>query len=428
MRFIADLHVHSHYSRATSPDMCPEGIWKWAQLKGINVIGTGDFTHPQWIKELKKKLDPSGKGLFTLKKKYTTDDVPGSCKADVSFILSAEISSIYSKNGKTRKVHSVILAPDFAAAERLNRTLSKIGNIKSDGRPILGLDAKKLLQITLDASPDAMLIPAHVWTPHFSVLGAASGFDSLEECYEELTPHIHAVETGLSSDPLMNWRISGLDRITLVSNSDAHSAAKIGREANILDTEITYAAMMKAIKTRKGFVGTIEFFPEQGKYHYDGHRDCGVSLTPKETIRHNYLCPSCGRKLTVGVMHRVEKLADREEGFKLAGAPFFSSIIPLPEIIAEGLECGVNTKKVNALYLPLLERLGNEFKILLDAPLDDIERASSRLIREAVVRMRAGNVHISPGYDGEYGKVKIFEDEERKTLLPRINTDLHGLK
>ncbi len=284
MKFIADLHVHSHYSRATSPDMCPEGIWKWAQLKGINVIGTGDFTHPQWIKELKEKLAPAGNGLFTLKKKYRTDDVPGSCKADVSFILSAEISSIYSKNGKTRKVHSIILAPDFAAAERLNRALSKIGNLKSDGRPILGLDAKKLLQITLDASPDAMLIPAHAWTPHFSVLGAASGFDSLEECYEELTPHIHAIETGLSSDPLMNWRLSALDTVTLVSNSDAHSAAKIGREANILDTDITYDAMMKAIKTRKGFLGTIEFFPEQGKYHYDGHRDCGVSLTPKETI------------------------------------------------------------------------------------------------------------------------------------------------
>jgi uncharacterized protein (TIGR00375 family) len=419
MRFIADLHVHSHYSRATSPDMCPEGIWKWAQLKGINVIGTGDFTHPQWIKELKKKLDPAGNGLFTLRKKYTTRDVPGTCKADVSFILSAEVSGIYSKNGKTRKVHSVILMPDIAAAERLNLVLSKIGNLKSDGRPILGLDAKKLLRITLDVSPEAMLIPAHIWTPHFSVLGAASGFDSLEECYEELTPHIHAVETGLSSDPPMNWRISALDAITLVSNSDAHSAAKIGREANILDTDIAYAAMMQAIKTRKGFLGTIEFFPEQGKYHYDGHRECGVSLTPKETIRNNYLCPACGRKATVGVMHRVERLADRKEGFKLAGAPSFASIIPLPEIIAEGLECGVNTKKVNAVYLPLLDRLGNEFKILLDSPLDDIERASSPLIREAIARMRAGNVHISPGYDGEFGKVKIFEDRERKRFSSR---------
>jgi uncharacterized protein (TIGR00375 family) len=419
MRFIADLHVHSHYSRATSPDMCPEGIWKWAQLKGITVIGTGDFTHPQWIKELKEKLDPLGNGLFTLKKKYWTDDVPESCQAEVSFILSAEVSSIYSKNGKTRKVHSIILAPEFASAERLNLALSKIGNLKSDGRPILGLDAKKLLQITLDVSPDAMIIPAHAWTPHFSVLGAASGFDSLQECYEELTPHIYAIETGLSSDPLMNRRLSALDAITLVSNSDAHSASKIGREANILDTDLTYAAMMQAIKTRKGFLGTIEFFPEQGKYHYDGHRDCGVSLTPKETIHHHYLCPACGRKVTVGVMHRVEKLADREEGFRIAGAPSFASIIPLPEIIAEGLECGVNTKKVNALYLPMLERLGNELKILLDAPLDDIERAGTALIREAISRMRAGDVHIAPGYDGEFGQVKIFEDRERKKYSSR---------
>jgi len=397
--------------------MCPEGIWKWAQLKGITVIGAGDFTHPEWIKELKKKLDPLGNGLFGIKKKYWTDDVPESCGADVSFILSAEVSSIYSKNGRTRKVHSIILAPDFASAERLNLALSRIGNLKSDGRPILGLDAKKLLQITLDVSPEAMLIPAHAWTPHFSVLGAASGFDSLQECYEELTPQIHAIETGLSSDPLMNWRLSALDAITLVSNSDAHSASKIGREANIFETDRTYAAMMRAIKTRKGFLGTIEFFPEQGKYHYDGHRDCGVGLTPKETIRHNYLCPACGKKVTVGVMHRVEKLADREEGFRLAGAPSFASIIPLPELIAEGLECGVNTKKVNALYLPMLERLGNEFKILLDAPLEDIESAGTALIREAVSRMRAGNVHIAPGYDGEFGKVKIFEAGERKNII-----------
>ena len=420
MRFIADLHVHSHYSRATSPDMSPEGIWKWAQLKGITVIGTGDFTHPQWLKELKQKLEPAGNGLFTLRKKYWTGEVPGSCKADVYFILSAEISCIYGKNGKTRKVHSVILAPDFAAAERLNRTLTRIGNLKSDGRPILGLDAKKLLQLTLDASPSNLYIPAHAWTPHFSVLGAASGFDSLIECYEELTPNIYAIETGLSSDPLMNWRLSSLDTITLVSNSDAHSAAKIGREANVFSTELSYAGMLSAIRTKKGFMGTIEFFPEEGKYHYDGHRDCGVSLTPKETIKYNDLCPVCNKKLTIGVMHRVEKLADREPGFKPKNAPSFSSIIPLPDIIAEGLQCGVNTKKVRALYFPLLEQLGNEFKVLLQSPLDDIERAGTVLIREAVARMRAGTVHIVPGYDGEYGKVRIFEDAERNKIIKRM--------
>jgi len=423
MRFIADLHVHSHYSRATSKDMSPEGIARWAQLKGITVIGTGDFTHPQWLKELKKKLEPVGNGLFTLRKKYRTDDVPESCKADVFFILSAEISCIYSKNGKTRKVHSVMLAPDFAAAERLNLLLTKIGNLKSDGRPILGLDAKRLLQTALDASPQNFCIPAHIWTPHFSVLGAASGFDSLDECYEELTPHIHAVETGLSSDPSMNWRLSSLDRITLVSNSDAHSAAKIGREANIFSTDVSYGAMLSALKTKKGFLGTIEFFPEEGKYHHDGHRDCGVSLTPKESIKYDNLCPICNKKLTIGVMHRVEKLADREPGYKPRNAPSFFSIIPLPEIIAEGLACGVNTKKVASQYFPLLEKLGNEFKVLLDVPLDDIERAGTPLIREAIARMRRGAVHIAPGYDGEYGTVRIFEDREREEIVKRMKPE-----
>jgi len=420
MRFIADLHVHSHYSRATSKDMSPEGIWKWAQLKGVNVIGTGDFTHPGWLKELSEKLEPTGHGLFKLKKEYLTDDVPESCQAEVYFVLSAELSCIYSKDGKTRKVHSIILAPDFASAARLNLTLAKIGNLNADGRPILGLGAKELLKIALDASPDNLYIPAHAWTPHFSVFGAASGFDSLEECYDELTPHITAIETGLSSDPLMNWRLSTLDRITLVSNSDAHSAAKIGREANILDTEISYDSLMNAIRTRRGFLGTIEFFPEEGKYHYDGHRDCNVSLSPKETMHHDYLCPVCGKKLTVGVMHRIEKLADREHGFKPADAPAFTSIIPLPELIAEGYKCGVSTKKVNALYFSLLAQLGNEFRILMDAPLDDIERAGTPLLREAISRMRAGNVHIAPGYDGEYGKIRIFEEVERKEIKGQL--------
>jgi uncharacterized protein (TIGR00375 family) len=420
MRFIADLHVHSHYSRATSKDMSPEGIWKWAQLKGITVIGTGDFTHPGWLKELQKKLEPAGNGLFLLKKKYQPAGVPDSCKADVYFILSAEISCIYRKNDKTRKVHAVVLSPDFASAARLNASLSKIGNLKSDGRPILGLDAKELLRLTLDASPDNLFIPAHAWTPHFSVFGAISGFDTLEECFDELTPHIYAIETGLSSDPAMNRRLSALDRITLVSNSDAHSAPKIGREANIFDTEISYPAMMDSIKTRKGFSGTIEFFPEEGKYHNDGHRACGVSLLPRETIRHDYLCPVCGKKVTVGVLHRVEKLADREEG-RLADAQPYFSIIPLPEIIAEGLECGVNTKKVNAIYFSLLEKLGSEFSILMDASLDAIGRAGSPILREAVARVRAGNVHILPGYDGEYGKVRIFDEAERKKFKAQMN-------
>ncbi|MFA5072941.1 MAG: endonuclease Q family protein [Nitrospirota bacterium] len=401
--------------------MSPECIWKWAQLKGITVIGTGDFTHPQWLKELNEKLEPSSNGLFTLKKEFQTNDVPALCKTDVHFILSAEISCIYSKNGKTRKIHVVILAPDFESAARFNLALTKIGNLNADGRPILGLDAKKLLSIMLETSPDSLFIPAHAWTPHFSVFGAASGFDSLEECFEDLTPHIYAIETGLSSDPGMNWRLSSLDTITLVSNSDAHSAAKLGREANILDTDLSYTSLVNAIKTRKGFLGTIEFFPEEGKYHFDGHRDCGACLSPKETIHHGCLCPVCGRKVTIGVMHRVEKLADREEGYKLAGAPSYFSIIPLPEIIAEGLKVGVKTKKVNAMYYPLLEKLGNEFKILLDVPLTDIERAGTPLLSEAISRMRGGNIHIVPGYDGIYGKVRIFEEVERKEIKGQLS-------
>jgi len=420
MRFIADLHVHSHYSRATSKDMSPEGIWKWAQLKGVSVIGTGDFTHPKWLKELNEKLESRGNGLFSLRKEFRVADVPSSCAADVNFILSAEISCIYSKNRKTRKVHSVILAPDFASAANLNLVLSRIGNINADGRPILGLDAKELLKISLDVSPGALFIPAHAWTPHFSVFGAASGFDSLEECFEELTPHIYAIETGLSSDPAMNWRLSALDQVTLVSNSDAHSTAKIGREANIIATDISYQSIIHAIKTREGFLGTIEFFPEEGKYHFDGHRECGVSLSPKETVHHAYLCPVCSRKVTVGVMHRVDKLADREEGFKLAGAPPYFSIIPLAEIIAESLNVGVNTKKVDTVYFLLLEKLGNEFKILMDTPLDEIERFGTPLIREAISRMRVGKVHIAPGFDGEYGKVKIFEEVERKEIKGQL--------
>jgi len=414
MRFIADLHIHSKYSRATSKEMSPENLWRWAQLKGITVIGTGDFTHPEWIKELREKLEPAGSGLFSLKKRFKPKDIPASCKADVSFLLSAEISCIYSKNGKVRKIHSIIFAPDFASAARINTVLLKIGNLHSDGRPILGLDAKDLLRIVTEQSPEAMLVPAHAWTPHFSIFGAASGFDSFEECYEELTPHIYAIETGLSSNPEMNWRLSALDKITLISNSDAHSPPKIGREANIFDTGLSFGAMMDSIKTGKGFSGTIEFFPEEGKYHYDGHRGCNVSLTPKETIKHNYLCPVCGRKVTIGVMHRIEKLADRGEGIKPAGSPSFQSIIPLPEIISEALKVGVNSKAVNKEYLKLIESLGNEFSILLDTPLKDIEEAGSPMIAEAVSIMRSGEVNITPGFDGEYGKVGIFEEAAQK--------------
>lgn len=414
MRFFADLHIHSRFSRATSKDVCLESLWKWSRIKGISVLSTGDFTHPEWCKELQAKLDINSNKLLTLKDNKKIYSLPDSCIDTVYFMLSTEVSCIYTKNGRVRKVHNLIFAPDFVSVLALNRALSKIGNLSSDGRPILGLDAKALLKIVLSISDEMMLVPAHAWTPHFSVLGASSGFDSLEECFDELTPHICAIETGLSSNPSMNWRLSALDGVTLISNSDAHSPAKIGREANIFDTEISYGGIMNAIRTKQGFAGTIEFFPEEGKYHYDGHRVCGVSLSPHETIRRNYRCPVCGKNVTIGVMHRVEKLADRKEGFHLSGAPPFYSIIPLQEIIAAEKNVGVNSKAVWSEYLQLVERLGSELAILLDLPLDEIERQSTPRMREAISRVRSGNVHIAPGYDGEYGKIKIFENPEKK--------------
>ncbi len=326
-------------------------------------------------------------------------------------MLQAEISSIYKKFGRTRKVHSIVLAPGFREVELINRRLGAVGNLSSDGRPILGLDAKALLDIVLEASQEAMLIPAHAWTPHFSVFGAASGFDSLEECFEELAVHISAIETGLSSDPPMNRRLSALDRITLVSNSDAHSPQKLGREANVFDTGISYSGIIEAIRTGKGFAGTIEFFPEEGKYHLDGHRNCGVRLMPEETLKNNYLCPVCRRKVTVGVMHRVEKLADRKESEKSN----FRSAIPLAEIIAETEGRGVNTKGVQKKYFETLSALGPEFRVLLDVPVKDIERAGGERLALAVSRMRTGDIHISPGFDGEYGRVRIFEGGDKRS-------------
>jgi uncharacterized protein (TIGR00375 family) len=416
MPFFADLHIHSHYSRATSKDMTPEAIWKWAQLKGILVAGTGDFTHPGWFSELTKKLDPTGGGLFCLREEYRGEAVPASCAAEVRFLLTSEISCIYSKNGRTRKVHCLIIVPDFESAARISLALARIGNITSDGRPILGLDAKVLFSLAMDAAPEATFVPAHAWTPHFSVFGAVSGFDTLEECFEEFTPSIRAIETGLSSDPAMNWRLSVLDGIQLISNSDAHSATKLGREATVFAGDPSYEAIREALATGRNLAGTIEFFPEEGKYHWDGHRACGVRLSPSETMRAGYLCPDCGRKVTVGVMHRVEQLADREAGFKPEGAPGFRSLIPLAEIIAEARGVGVASKAVGADYMRLLAELGNEYRILMDAPLDDIENAGSPLIREGVSRVRRGDVDIAPGYDGEYGRVSIFSGVERRAV------------
>ncbi len=425
MKFVADFHIHSHFSRATSRNLTFEQLHKWAQLKGLQVVGTGDLTHPGWLQEMKERLEPAEEGLFRLKNEYAKAmkaEVFKACQRSVRFILSGEISSIYKKNEKTRKIHNVIFAPTFEAVEKIQAALEKIGNIRSDGRPILGLDSRNLLEIVLETDSQAYLIPAHIWTPWFSLFGSKSGFDTIEECFEDLTAHIFAVETGLSSDPPMNWRLSALDRYTLVSNSDAHSPQKLAREANLFDTELSYPAIFEALKTGdpETFLGTIEFFPEEGKYHYDGHRKCGVRWDPKTTLQHDGICSQCGKKVTVGVMHRVASLADREEGEKPTHVHPFHSVIPLPEVLAEGYGVNPNTKRVKQGYEALLTQLGAELAILQDIPLEDIERVGGTLFAEGVRRMRCGKIIAEAGYDGEFGAIKLFEKQERDSLSAQL--------
>ncbi|NVM21808.1 MAG: UvrD-helicase domain-containing protein [Desulfobacterales bacterium] len=422
MEFIADLHIHSYLSRATAKNLNLEHINLWAQLKGITVVGTGDFTHPQWFQESRERLEPAEDGLFKLKPEFaqqTAHMVPTSCRSQVRFILSVEISSIYKKNGKTRKVHNVVLAPSLEAVEKISQRLGRIGNISSDGRPILGLDCRSLLEIVLEASEDAVLIPAHIWTPWFSVLGSRSGFDSLEECFEDLTSQIFAVETGLSSDPAMNWMVSSLDGLTLVSNSDAHSPANLGREANVFDTDLSYFAIRDALRTGDPmrFLGTLEYFAEEGKYHFDGHRKCGVRFSPHDTVQNRGLCPVCGRPVTIGVMYRVEELADRKAGAKPDGAHPYTNLLPLTDILSEVFQVGPKSKKVAGAYQEVLERLGPEFEILRNTPLEALERHGPPLFAEAIRRMRNNRVRIAPGYDGEFGAICLFQGQERDRLL-----------
>jgi uncharacterized protein (TIGR00375 family) len=417
MKFIADLHIHSRFSRATSRALTPESLSLWGQKKGIRVIGTGDFTHPEWIKELEDKLEEADRGLYILKSscsKQIQGDVPSACASEPLFILSGEISCIYKKDGKTRKIHHLILMPDFASVEKLNRALEKVGNIRSDGRPILGLDSKILLQMVLEASDRGFFIPAHIWTPWFSLFGSNSGFDAIEECFEDLTPFIHALETGLSSDPPMNRLLSALDNYTLVSNSDAHSPSKLGREANIFNTALDYDSMIKAMKEKDEFLGTIEFYPEEGKYHMDGHRKCNLMLHPHDTIKNNSICSVCGKPVTVGVFHRVEELADRET--PVLTKPFYS-LIPLSEILSEILDSGPETKGVEAAYEELLNDLGPEIDILLNRDIEDIEAAGGVLLAKAISRMRKGEVIKQEGYDGEYGVIRLFRDSEKHELM-----------
>jgi len=422
MKFIADLHVHSKFSRATAKNLDLENLYIAAQIKGVTIVGTGDFTHPEWFSEIKKKLVPAESGLFKLKHDLTKicdQQVPLSCRSDVRFVLTTEISNIYKKNGKTRKNHNLVLVPGMEVAEEFSIKLDQIGNIKSDGRPILGLDARDLLEILLETSDQAFLIPAHIWTPWFSILGSKSGFDSIEECFEDLTSHIFAVETGLSSDPPMNWRISGLDGLTLVSNSDAHSPLNIGREANLFNTHLSYPAVKSAIQTGdpEKFLGTYEFYPEEGKYHLDGHRKCKVSLRPQRTMAHKGICPVCKKPLTLGVLNRIEELANRHDGQKPQNTHPYYSMIPLVDILAEIMRVGTQSKKVKRSYQTAIKNLGPEFDILHILGLETIEKAGIPLLCEAIQRMRQKEIKVIPGYDGEYGRVKIFSAQEREQFL-----------
>ena len=420
MLYIADLHVHSHYSRATSKDLNLESLYQWAKIKGINVVGTGDFTHPLWFKELKEKLQPDDNGLFTLKNPPAS--LPGMQvqDIDVRFCLTTEISSIYKYGDKVRKNHNLVYAPDFETVEKMIARLSQIGNLASDGRPILGLPSRDLLEIVLHANENAYLIPAHVWTPWFSTLGSKGGYDSVDECFRDLTSHIFAIETGLSSDPDMNRKWSALDRFTLISNSDAHSPQKLGREANLLNTDMSYYALFNAFKTGNGFVGTYEFFPEEGKYHHDGHRNCGVSLLPEETIKHKGICPECGAPLTIGVLNRVESLADRETAQQPVAAAGFKYIIPLPEILAEINQSGTASKAVAQAFNQSVSAFGNEFSLLNEVPVEDIEKKNP-ILAEAIRRMRTKEVNPIAGYDGLYGIIKIFKEGELKKLSGQLH-------
>jgi len=400
MRFIADFHIHSKYSRATSREMDLDHIAQWAKWKGLKLVGTGDFTHHLWLSELKEKLEPLGNGLFTYR--------------DVNFILTAEVNNIFSQGGRNRRIHNLIFAPSIEVVEKINHSLSGFGNLASDGRPIVSLSGRELLEEVLSISEDCLLVPGHIWTPYFGLLGSNTGFDSIEECFGNLSQEIYAVETGLSSDPAMNWRLSKLDKITLVSNSDAHSPSRLGREANIFEAELDYQEIIRIIKEkdRTGLRATIEFFPQEGKYHFDGHRACNFCLSPVESKKYKNICPRCGSKLTIGVMHRVNDLADREDGFVPdTNIPFYS-LIPLEEIIAECLGKSRGTEVVLREYRRLISHYGDEIRLLLDIPPEDLIQLPAQ-IKESILRVRNGKVEISPGYDGVYGKVKIFAEGEK---------------
>ncbi|MCX7749962.1 MAG: endonuclease Q family protein [Candidatus Bipolaricaulota bacterium] len=400
MRLAADLHLHSRFSRATSPDMDLPGLAHWARLKGLGLLGTGDFTHPEWFSELAAELLPVGDGVYAY--------------GGVRFVYTAEVAAVWTSDGRVRRVHFLVLAPGAEGAARINRELAKIGSLGADGRPTLGIPGEKLVSAILGAAPEAAVIPAHAWTPWYSIFGSQSGFDSVEEALGAAAGEVFALETGLSSDPPMNWRVSALDHLALVSFSDAHSPTRLGREACLLELpELSYAALVDALRTRDParFLGTIEFFPEEGKYHYDGHRLCGVALSPRETAERGGKCPVCGRPVTVGVLHRVEELADRPPGHRPPGAIPYRSLVPLLEVLGQVLGQGPETKGVLAEYTRLVERFGSELRILLDLPLADLAQGAPPRVVEAVRSVREGKLVIRPGYDGQYGEVRIPLEE-----------------
>ncbi|MBI4376270.1 MAG: DNA helicase UvrD [Elusimicrobia bacterium] len=400
MRIIADLHLHSKYSRATSREMDVENMARWCKIKGITIVGTGDFTHPVWLRELKAKLKPTDRGLYT--------------HGGIYFMLTVEVSNIYPQGGRLRKIHNIVHCPSFEVAERINAVLGRFGALMADGRPTLTLPSDKMVEYIMEVSPDCLVVPAHAWTPWFSLFGSNSGFDSLVECFGEQTKHIYAAETGLSSDPPMNWRLSQLDSVVLLSNSDAHSPAKLGREANVFDAEPDYYELMRILREKdtSKFLYTIEFFPEEGKYHVDGHRKCGIRLRPQQTLKRKGLCPSCGKPVTVGVLSRIEKLADRPEGERPPGAAGFQRLIPLKEVLGQCLRVGPGSVKVDRLYHRLLALFGSELHILRELALPKLEALSGAegpALGLALARMRRGEVAIAPGYDGEYGTIALLD-------------------
>ncbi len=410
MRVVADFHLHSRYSRATSSQLNLDLLARWARYKGIGLLGTGDCTHPLWMQELKQKLKVTPGGLYEYQ--------------GVQFVLTAEVNHLFVSGGKTRRIHNLLLLPSIEAAEALNKKLGRYGDLASDGRPLLRLAARDLVKMALEVSREILVIPAHCWTPHFSIFGANCGFDTVEECFGDQAKEIFCLETGLSSDPGMNWRLSRLDRYTLISNSDSHSANRIGREANVFDCEPSYREIVDVLKTHdpKRFLYTIEFFPEEGKYHYDGHRLCKARVSPEESQKQNNRCPVCGKKVTVGVMHRVQELADRPAGFQAPQGTPFKHLVPLDQIIAECRGVGVQSKAVEQEYLDLVQRVGTELEILLDLSEEQLRRNLPPRLAEGILRVRGGQVEILPGYDGEYGEVRIFKGEEAQPAAEKQMT------